>query len=339
MVTPSLVPEGYELIQRLGAGQTAVVWLARGRNAQIVALKLPKPEALEQPVLRRMFENEVQITLRLEHPNVVRAFDGRSTGPQAFLALEYCTGGTLDLLLLERGKLPLDQALRLVSEVASGLAHAHERSVLHRDVKPANVFVSERGSAKLGDFGTGTFGADAADERVGTAFYMAPEIFAGAPASVLSDVYSLGVLAYEVIAGARPFVGDSYDALMVAHMTALPRDLRQLRPDLAREVSPVVMRAMARDPARRFATVRAFRDAFAAALGEASAATPTDDAAAADRAPAQTGRAGRQPTAAGTGAAKGSGEGQRASDEREQPERPRRRGLFGLFRRRDRSGS
>ena len=325
---PGLVPEGYELGQRLGAGKTAVVWLARSPSGQTVALKLPKPEALAEPVLRRMFENEVQITLRLEHPNVVRAFDGRSTGPQAFLALEYCAGGTLDLLLLERGKLPLERAVALVTEVASGLAHAHDRSVLHRDVKPANVFVSESGTAKLGDFGTGTFGAENSDERVGTAFYMAPEVFGGAPSSVLSDVYSLGVLAYEVIAGVRPFVGDSYDALMVAHMTALPRDLRQHRPELPKAPSAVVMRAMSRDPVRRYQSVRAFRDAFGAALGAVTDAGRGDPAASTTP---QTGRAGRAPTSAGTSLPPAEPSGEAPPDEPK-----RRRGLFGLFRRRDR---
>ena len=328
---PGRVPEGYELIQRLGAGQTAVVWLANGPRRELVALKLPKPEALANALLRRMFENEVQITLKLDHPNVVRAFDGRSTGPGAFLALEHCPGGTLDVLLLERGQLPLERVLKLVAEVASGLAHAHERGVVHRDVKPANVFISERGSAKLGDFGTGTFGAEGGDERVGTAFYMAPEVFSGAASSLASDVYSVGVLAYEVIAGVRPFVGDSYDALMVAHMTSLPRDLRQHRPELGKGLSAVVMRALARDPARRYQSVRAFLEAFAAAGGP-SLGTPTVVA-------PPTGRAGRVPTHAGAAPTASQGadpaNGAAAEDDRDEArEAGRRGGLFGLFRRR-----
>jgi len=317
---PSHVPEGYEVQQRLGAGQTSVVWLARQtRTQQSVALKLPRPEALGHPTLRRMFENEVQITLKLSHPNVVRAVDGRSTGADAFLALEYCSGGTLDVLLLERGKLPLDQAVELVRGVALGLAHAHASSVLHRDVKPANVFLAHDGSAKLGDFGTGTFAADAAHERVGTAFYMAPEIFSGESSTAVSDVYSLGVLAYEVLSGVRPFVGDTYEALMVAHLTALPRDLRQQRPELSRAMSAVVMRALSRDATRRFQSVRAFLDAFKAALGEAPSDTST---------PLPTGRAGRQQRAVPEPDERAPGGADEGSDT------PARGGLFGLFRRR-----
>ncbi|TVR89420.1 MAG: serine/threonine protein kinase [Trueperaceae bacterium] len=329
---PSHVPDGYDILQRLGAGQTAVVWLARAvRGGQRVALKLPKPEALAQPVLRRMFENEVQITLKLQHANVVRAFDGRPTGEGAFLALEFCEGGTLDLLLLEKGKLPLDQAVALVRDVALGLEHAHERSVLHRDVKPANVFLSDTGAAKLGDFGTGTFSAEMAEERVGTAFYMAPELFAGEAASVRSDVYSLGVLAYEVLSGKRPFLGDSYDALMVAHMTALPRDLRQHRPDIAKHVSAVVMRAMSRDATKRYQNVHAFLQAYRAALGEASAGSATTPV------PLATGRAARgkaatpAPSDDTTAPGDVGPEGSPAAGDA-----PKRRGLFGSWWRRDR---
>ena len=271
---PGYVPPGFELVQRLGSGQTSVVWLAtekaRGRE---VALKLPKPTLQSDPMLRRMFENEVHITLKLDHPNVVRAYDGRPTGPQAFLSLEYCPGGTLDQLLLERGRLPLERARALVHHVAMGLDHTHSGKVLHRDVKPANVFLGAEGEAKLGDFGTGTFQGDDAAERVGTAFYMAPEVFEGIATSVRSDVYSLGVLAYEVLSGERPFVGETYDALMVAHLHSLPRDLRAVRPELGKGLASVVAKAMSRDPGRRYADLPSFLTAYREAAGLAAPST------------------------------------------------------------------
>lgn len=264
---PTFVPGGYEVLQKLGSGQTSHVYLARHSEFGRVALKVPRAELHLRPVLRRMFENEVQITIKLQHPNIVAAYDGFPTGAQAFLALELCGGGTLDQLLLERGKLTLDQAYGLVEGVAVGLAHTHSRSVLHRDVKPANVFLTETGVAKLGDFGTGIFQAEDSQERVGTAFYMAPEVFEGTVASVRADIYSLGVLAYEVLSGERPFVGDSYEGLMLAHLSGIPRDLAVLRPDLPRRVVRVVTRAMARDAEKRFATVADFVTAFRAATG------------------------------------------------------------------------
>jgi eukaryotic-like serine/threonine-protein kinase len=288
---PKFVPDGYEIGQRLGAGQTSVVWLARQTRAgRVVALKLPRDDVQGNAVLRRMFENEVQITLKLDHANVVRAYDGHPTGERAFLALEYCPGGTLDQLLLEQGRQPMPRALQLVRDVSMGLEHTHAKQVLHRDVKPANVFLDAAGTAKLGDFGTGTFSADVTDERVGTAFYMAPEIFQGSSPTAQSDVYSLGVLAYEVLSGERPFVGDSYDALMVAHLTSLPRDLRHVRSDLPKGLSAVITRAMSREPVRRFQSVAAFVAAFREGSGarENASAAPAGET---PRTPA--GRAGR----------------------------------------------
>ena len=289
---PKYVPPGFDLIQRLGSGQTSVVWLAMEKlRAREVALKLPKPSLQNDPLLRRMFENEVHITLKLDHPNVVRAYDGRPTGPQAFLSLEYCPGGTLDQLLLERGRLPLERARSLVHQVAMGLDHTHSGRVLHRDVKPANVFVGAAGEAKLGDFGTGTFQGDDAAERVGTAFYMAPEVFEGIATSVRSDVYSLGVLAYEVLAGERPFVGDTYDALMFAHLHSLPRDLRAVRPEVGKALASVVAKALSRDPARRFADLATFLTAYREAAGLAAPARTGADGAVIGAAPV-TGRSG-----------------------------------------------
>lgn len=336
--SPSFVPNGYEIISRIGAGQTSYVYLAKQSALGEVALKLPRPGLSVRPVLKRMFENEVAITVRLTHPNVVTAFAGFPTGPGAFLALEYCPGGTLDQFLLERGKVPAPRSFELILGVAEGLAHSHERQVLHRDVKPANVFLTEDGKAKLGDFGTGVFMGDETEERVGTAFYMAPEMFEGRPSGVRSDIYSLGVLAYEVIGGQRPFVGDSYDALMVAHHTASPRDLRTLCPGLDAKVVRVVAKAMMRDPARRYGSAREFATALRAAtgitkLGPTTAATAEPEV--------ETGRASRlgsNAPAAGQVAEDVPSAKPRTVKTRTVKTRTvkkRRRGLFGWLRRRD----
>lgn len=285
---PAFVPPGYEIVNKLGSGQTAHVFLARHPVFGEIALKLPRAEVQGRPVLKRMFENEVSITVKLASPNIVSAYDGYPAGEGAFLALEYCAGGTLDQLLLEQGRMPLERATRLVLGVALGLAHTHERKVLHRDVKPANVFLTSDGTAKLGDFGTGVFQADEGEDRVGTAFYMGPEVFEGKPAGARSDVYSLGVLAYEVVAGVRPFVADTYEALMVAHHTAVPKDLAGYRQDLDPRLKRVVVKAMTRDPEKRFANAREFAAAWSALVG----AEDGNAAYTADR-PA-TGRASRQ---------------------------------------------
>lgn len=330
------VPSGYEIISRLGSGQTSHVYLAKQSALGEVALKLPRPELSVRPVLKRMFENEVAITVRLTHPNVVTAFAGFPTGPGAFLALEYCPGGTLDQFLLERGRVPAPNNYELILGVADGLAHSHERHVLHRDVKPANVFLTEEGMAKLGDFGTGVFMGDESDERVGTAFYMAPEVFEGRPAGVRSDIYSLGVLAYEVIGGQRPFIGDSYDALMVAHHTASPRDLRTLNPEVDLKVVRVVAKAMMRDPERRYASAREFAMALRSAAGLSKR---THTTVVPSEPEIETGRASRvDPRAAAADQrGKGAAKAEPHSDDAQEPHagKKRRRGLFGWLGRRD----
>ncbi len=266
-MSSEFVPPGYQILHLLGSGQTSFVHLAKHRQRGTVALKLPRPELNEKPLLRRMFENEVQITLSLKNEHVVATYDGFPTGKKAFLVLEYCPGGTLDQLMLEKGSLPLEQGYRLIIDVAKGLEYSHHRHVLHRDVKPANVFLAESGSAKLGDFGTGMYLSERSDDRVGTAFYMAPEIFRGSNATVQSDVYSLGILAYEVLTGQRPFVGNSYDALMMAHLSGLPKNPRHYRAGLPQEVGKVIARAMARDADKRFQSVREFLKVFSATTG------------------------------------------------------------------------
>ncbi|MFA5551106.1 MAG: serine/threonine-protein kinase [Trueperaceae bacterium] len=308
------VPPGYKIVSKLGSGQTSHVYLAEHAVFGKVALKLPRPELSVRPVLKRMFENEVAITVKLAHRNVVAAFDGFPTGDGAFLALEYCGGGTLDQHLLERGRLPLKRSYELIVQVADGLSHTHSRKVLHRDVKPANVFLTDQGEAKLGDFGTGVFMGEDSEARVGTAFYMAPEVFEGRSAGVLSDIYSLGILAYEAIAGERPFVGTSYDALMVAHHTEVPRDIRRLRPDISNQIVSVVSKAMSRDPQKRYTSA----DQFALAIRRAADMDEAGEAEAAKaKAAPTTGRSSR------TGA--------KGGDQNGAAGKPR--GLFGWFRR------
>jgi eukaryotic-like serine/threonine-protein kinase len=265
--TPAHAPPHYCIERLLGSGQTSYVYLARHEHYGLLALKLLHEKAREDAVLKRMFENEVQLTLGLSHPNVIAAYDGFPTGEKAFLALEYCPGGTLEGYLGAGKSLTLKQRYRLIVDLGRGLEHCHGRGVLHRDVKPSNIFLTATRESKLGDFGSGVNTGAAGKERVGTAFYMAPEIFQGEEASVRSDIYSLGIVAFELICGQRPFEGGSYNALMLAHTSSLPRNLAHLRPEVDKDVVRVVMKAMARDPQKRYQSMRDFNQAFAQAIG------------------------------------------------------------------------
>ena len=315
-------------MRHLGSGNTAHVYEARHAEHGTVALKLPKSELQHDPVLRRMFENEVQLTTPLRHPRVINAYGGYPTGERAFLALEFCEG-TLDAKLGDArledvkledtglgaagARLPLEQAYRFVLEVAQGLSHSHQRQILHRDVKPANVFL-RAGHAKLGDFGTGAYISDAfgappqSAEKVGTAFYMAPEIFQGKSATVRSDVYSLGILAYEVISGVRPFTGEHEGELMLAHSSGVPVSLRQQRPEVSLEVNRVIVSAMSRTPEKRFDSAAAFVTAFAEVTGQPASDAITE---------LQLGRSGRAANAS------------KGKPETRVAEKPERFGWFG----------
>ena len=266
---PKYVPKDYEIVKYLGSGQTSHVYLANHARFGELALKLPRQSLHVRPVLRRMFENEVQITVSLnanrQHKHVIRAFEGYPTGEKAFLSTEYCAGGSLDELL-NKTSLDFRSASRYIIEVARGLAYAHSRQVFHRDVKPANILLDHDGVVKLADFGTGIFMTEKTKDRVGTAYYMAPEIFEGKQPTVQADIYSLGILAYEVLTNKRPFVGSSYDELMLQHLSGIPRNIRHYRKDIPESVSKIVSKAMSRDPGLRFNTTREFIDAYNQAL-------------------------------------------------------------------------
>jgi len=261
MPEPDFVPEGYQVQSYLGSGQTADVYLAKHSQFGEVALKLIRPSIKGIYTHTHMFTNEVYLTTRLKHPFVVGAYDGDPTEQNAFLALEHCAGGTLDTYLIKQGQFDLQESYKLILQIALGLSFSHTRGILHRDVKPANILLKANGDARLADFGTGVYiDKIPKDEKVGTAYYMAPEIFKGETASVQSDVYSLGVLAYEVLTGKRPFQGETYNEVMQAHLSNIPANPKHLRKDLDKSLASAIMKAMSGSADKRYETVAQFKD-------------------------------------------------------------------------------
>ncbi len=245
----SLRREDFRLELLLGLGKTSQVYLARAPDGTEVALKLPRKEIREDERLAQMFAQEVRLSMGLNHPYVLRGLAGKPFGSGAFVALEYMPDGTLDTLL-RQGRLDQERALSILTQLLEALIYLHGRGIVHQDIKPANVFM-KGDVAKLGDFGVART-QDHPDplERAGSPFYMAPELFSGNPATAASDAYSLGVLAYELLTGKRPFYGDSYEALMAAHLTKVPPRLPaslDLHPKLAQRLQGL----LAKNPARR----------------------------------------------------------------------------------------
>jgi hypothetical protein len=269
-----LVAGRYRLGELLGTGGMADVYDALDeRLDRPVAVKILRPEMAAREDVRRRFEAEARSAARLIHPNVVGVFDSGEDqdGALPYLVMERLPGETLgDRMQEETGNLDTAWVLRAAGDVLLALGAAHAAGIVHRDVKPANVLLATDGCAKVADFGIAKSleVAAAADltstnQLVGTPAYVAPERIVGQPASPQSDLYAVGVLLYEALAGRKPFRGDTPVATAYAIQHETPPSLAELRPDLPGAVVAAIERAMDRDPARRFPSA----PEMAAALG------------------------------------------------------------------------
>lgn len=266
-MTPERSLPGYKLLHLLGRGHTALVHLAQDPQGRQVALKIPLEETLRVQEAAERFGNEVRLTLQFRHPHIVQAYGGTAFGPRAFVALRYYPEGTLSDVLgrLAGQRLTPEQALRVLADVASGLSHLHRLGAVHQDVKTQNVYL-DGGRAALGDLGSAYF-VSQGGQPGGSPYYMAPEIYQGEGSSPASDVYSLGVLSYELLSGQRPHQGDTYEELMMAHLTRFAPPLAALNPQLSRPVARLAELALAKRPQDR-PTADTLRRVLLAALGE-----------------------------------------------------------------------
>lgn len=240
--------EGYERQRLLGRGNTSWVYLASDPKGRRVALKIPFPETLANPEAAERFANEVRVSLRLRHERLVVGYAGTHFGEDAFLAMRYFPEGTLSRWL-ELGRVSTAEGIRVAADLVSALIYLHKQDVVHQDVKAQNVYL-DNGRAALGDFGAAYFTAQGG-KTAGSPFYMAPEIYLGEQSSDKSDIYSLGVLMYEMLGGERPFVAADYDGLMAAHLNRYPRPLTHLNRELPLAVSRVVEHCLAKRPESR----------------------------------------------------------------------------------------
>lgn len=263
----------YRLIERLGAGGMARVYRVVPDESldmeRVCALKIVRPER-DTPEFRLRFQREIQVTMTLDHPNVIRVVDFGSLEEFDYLATELVTGGTLKDKIPPAG-LPLFQALSYFLPLLEALEYAHGRGIIHRDLKPENVMVDERGRIKLMDFGLARHdrvpALTVAGGVMGTPDYMAPEQLGERPEpNALSDQYSAGLILYRLLCGRLPFDDQDTMALIYATVHQQPPPPRQFRPDLPAEIENIVLRTLAKDPADRFADITALRRALLALL-------------------------------------------------------------------------
>jgi serine/threonine protein kinase len=257
----SEVVGAYRLEELLGEGAVGQVFAARDAEGRRVALKVLRDELANDRVMVARFEREARLARDLETPHVVPILElGRSEGI-AFLAMPYYAGGSLALRLRVLGPLSVDETVGLAAQLARGLDALHARGVLHRDVKPSNVLLDGEGTAALADFGL----ARASDstqltvegQLLGTPHYLAPELIEGREATRKSDVYALGCVLYECLAGEPPFAGRGAAEIGFAHLTEPAPDPRLRRAELPEGAAQAVLAALEKDPAERPTTATA----------------------------------------------------------------------------------
>src|SRR5438132_3019313 len=268
----TVVDGRYHIRGRIGSGGMADVYLADDMHlGREVALKvLHRRFARDQQFVER-FRREASAAAGLQHPNVVSVYDRGEHDGTYYIAMENLPGRTLRELLRQEAPLSQERAINFGIQILNAAGFAHKRGVVHRDFKPHNVIVAVDDSLKVTDFGIARAGASEMTETgsiMGTAQYLSPEQAQGKPVDHRSDLYSIGIMLYEMLAGRVPFTGDSAVAIALKHVNDVPQPLSQLRPDIHPVLEAAVMRAIAKDPAHRYQSA----DEFIGALEEARAA-------------------------------------------------------------------
>jgi tRNA A-37 threonylcarbamoyl transferase component Bud32 len=261
----------YRLEAKLGSGGMSTVYLARDETLdRPVAVKVMHREMSEQEDQLQRFRQEARAVAKLTHPNVVSVIDAGEDGGHPYIVFEYVKGETLKQRISRVGALDTQEAIAYAIEVARGLGVAHARNMVHRDIKPQNVLIDEEGRAKLTDFGISRQleqdGVTATGRVLGTTDYVAPEQAMGKEVDPRSDLYSLGVVLYEMLIGQVPFHADSQVGVAMKHVNEELPDVQRRRPEASAAVALVVERATAKNPAERYQTVAEMIDDLETAL-------------------------------------------------------------------------
>jgi eukaryotic-like serine/threonine-protein kinase len=269
-LAPDTIVDGrYRIIERLGSGGMADVYRAHDEQlGREVALKLLYRHLAENVSFVERFRREASSAAGLQHPNIVSIFDRGEWDGTYYIAMELIRGRTLKDVIRERGPAPADAAVDIVLQILRAARFAHQRGVVHRDIKPHNVLIDEEGRVKVADFGIARAGASDMTETgsvMGTAQYLSPEQAQGRPVDARSDLYSIGIVLYELLTGSLPFDAESPVTVALMQVSEAPVPPRDRNPAVPPALDAVVLRALEKDPARRYATADAFIEALLAA--------------------------------------------------------------------------
>jgi serine/threonine-protein kinase len=262
----------YRVQRLLGKGGMGAVYLADDEVLhELVALKvISSAYAADESAMIARFRREASAARKVSSPQVIRIHDlGEARPGLLYLSMEYFSGRTLSELIAQRGVVPMKDVEDILQQIGAGLEAAHQAGVIHRDLKPSNVLIGERGAVKLIDFGLATMlvgdQLTSTGAILGTPHYMAPEQVRGKPVDARSDIYAFGALAYHLVTGRPPFAGENAIAIGFAHISETPESPRVLRKDCPVKLEGAIMAALAKNPADRPASAKAFLDqAFAA---------------------------------------------------------------------------
>jgi len=247
----------YEILGTIGVGASSRVDKAHDTLIDRTVVLKTFPTGFGSPELQKQFLREAQILGRLSHPNIISIYDlGTDDDGSAYLVTEYVPGKTLDAVLAEKGPVPLARAGVWAGDLASALSRAHKAGVIHGDVKPANIFVTDDGQIKLGDFGIARFATQVsgAASLIGTPAYLSPEQIKGEPQDHRSDIFSVGIVLYQLTTGVRPFDGSSVAAVCAQIVAKQPPAPSHYNPTLPPEFDRIVMRCLAKNPGDRYAS-------------------------------------------------------------------------------------
>ena len=256
----------YEIQAVVGTGGMAVVYRAWDKTEKrTVAIKVLRPEYEQDAEFVRRFSREAEAAAKMSHENIVNLLDVGKDNDMRYIVMEYVPGKTLKDLIRERGRIAPDTAVRMVIRILAAVDHAHKNGIVHRDIKPQNILVDAKGKVKVADFGIARLKTaqttrvdDKQNSALGSVHYFSPEQASGEVADEKSDLYSVGVVLYEMLTGQVPFDGDTAVSVALKHVSEEPRSMRELNPTISRALDEVVMRALAKDGARRYQTAAEF---------------------------------------------------------------------------------
>lgn len=264
----------YQLLEKIGEGGMALVFKARDlRTGHDVAVKFLKPEYHGNPDFVAFFQREATAASKMSHHNIVNLLDVGDDEKGLYIVIEYVNGKTLKDIIKERGRMSEEVAAQIVIRILSALQHAHSAHIIHRDIKPQNILVDQNGYIKVSDFGIarmmdapGEMWEERRDTVMGSVHYFSPEQARGETATTASDLYSVGVVFYEMLTGKVPFEGDKAEDIATKHIKDAPRPVREMNPDVSPAIEKVVMKALEKTPQSRYRTATDMAQAIKSAL-------------------------------------------------------------------------